>query len=160
MIRLGRESIISNLTFTQTIPRAAQHDETYLHIVANGIKDCRPPVDLDTDDVEGAGIQRANCLVVTPTARRLRYYRMLHFAIPMSQSLRMGYFLIGGDRAAGGSLLGGASFGIGIPTDADAGNVVSIMELIRDYAVAPAIQYIADLVQKDSQYEASGFFGT
>src|ERR1019366_5857995 len=102
------------------------------------------------------GRHRVLLLTMTDYARNHAQLPQVRGALAGDLSLRMGYFLIGGDRAAGGSLLGGASFGIGIPTDADAGNVVSIVELIRDYAVAPAIQYIADLVQKDSQHEASG----
>lgn len=158
MIRLGRGSILSDFTFTEAIPNAAQYGRQYLRAVVKGIQSCEPPVELDVDEVQGAGLSPMECLVVTPTAKRLRYYRTLHFGKPLGASLQVGYYLVGGDRAAGGTLFGGETFGIGRPTDVDVDNVLSIVLLIRDHAVAPAVQEIADLVQNGNR-QPGGFFG-
>jgi hypothetical protein len=158
MIRLGRASIISDCTFMETIPKAAQYSEQYLRAVVKGIQEIEPPVELDLDEVQGAGVPQMECLVVTPTEKRLKHYKSVHFGQPMGGSLQMGYYLIGGDRAQTGSLFGGDTFGIGRPTDADVHKVISIVELIRDYAVAPAVQQIADLIQSGSQRQG-GFLG-
>lgn len=158
MIRLGRESIISDLTLMETVPKAAQYGELYLRTVVKGIQDLEPEVELDLDEVQGPGVTKMECLVVTPTVKRLRHYQSLHFAKPMGGSLQMGYYVTGGDRFNTGSLFGGDTFGIGKPTDADLDNIVSIVKVIRDYAVAPAIQHVADLVQSGGQRQG-GFLG-
>lgn len=156
MIRLGRGSIID--TFIESIPRAGSHADTYLRAVKDGIREFEPPVDLALDDIEGAGVARTFCLIATPTTRRLRFYQTCHFAVPNRSTLQMGYYLIGGDRAAGGVQLGG-NYGIGVATDADAENVRAIVQMIHEYAVMPAIQRIADLVQFRPPDESGGFLG-
>ncbi len=158
MIRLGRDSIMANYTEKELVPRAAQYAREYMATLWDNIQACDPPVTLRIDSVSGGGVSLAQCLVAEPTDKRLRHYKMLHFAEPVNTGLQMGYYLTGGDRAAGGSLIGGTTFGIGLPTDADVTNVESIVKLIRDYAVAPSIQYIVDLVQ-GSGARRGGFAG-
>lgn len=145
MIRLGRESVIVEFSDQLLIPRAAQHARAYLASLWDYIIDLGAPVTLRTDRASGAGIALDECLVVEPTGKRLRFYQTLHYAQPENAALRVGYYLIGGDRAAWGSAFGGETFGIGRPSDADVDNVISIVEMIRDHAVKPAVRDVIDI---------------
>ncbi len=160
MIRLGRESIIGDYTEKELVPRAAQFVREYMAVLWDNIQACDPPVTLRVDQVSGGGVSLAQCLVAEPTDKRLRHYQTIHFAEPVRTGLQMGYYLIGGDRASGGSMFGGETFGIGRPTDADTTNVESIVKLIRDYAVAPSIQHIVSLSHGGASERQAGFAGT
>lgn len=157
LIRLGRESVISGFSQQELVPRAAPHAREYMATLFDNIQACDPPVTMSQDDVTGGGVTLQQCLVVEPADKRLRHYKMLHYAVPQNSALQMGYYVIGGDRAAGGALFGGATFGIGLPTDADAANVEALVRLIRNFAFAPAVQHVVDLLRGAGGARRGGF---
>lgn len=159
MIVLGRESIIVEHSFLEAIPGAKPYGIEYLKKVRRGIQSLGLPVIQDVDEVKGSGVSQRTCLKVTPTDRRLSHYPMLHFGVALGDALQVGYYLVGGDRAAGGDLWTGQTFGIGRPTDADVDNVLLIVQMVLERTVAPAIQEIADMAVGGSQ-RRGGFFGT
>lgn len=159
-MRLGPNSIITEATMIETIPKAATHAETYLRTVSRGIVEHEPPVTLHLEEeVKGpGGLNLRDCLIATPTEKRLRYFQMVHFAKPMGGALQMGFYLLGGERLVPGGEVR-ALLNAGMAKDAEIDAVVSVVSIIRDYAVAPAIQYIADLVQGgDSGAQRQGGF--
>ncbi|MGY1769892.1 hypothetical protein [Blastococcus sp. SYSU D00813] len=144
-------------SFEDLVPRASSLGERYLRSVARGVQDYEPPVTMSIDTMSTGGFraQPVQCLVVEPTQNRLRHYKTAHYAIPSGGSLRVGWHLVGGERA-GGRVIGGISFGG--PSEMDADEVLSIVQLVHSYAVLPAIQELADSVQYGSQ-QSGGFFG-
>jgi hypothetical protein len=154
-ININDASVINS--FEEVIPRAAALDETYLRAVAQGIQTYEPPVTMSLDTMTSGGFraQHIRCLVVEPTQPRLRPFKTAHYAIPSGGSLRVGWHLVGGERA-GGFNIGGFSFGA--PSEMEADEVMSIVQIVQEYAVAPAIQQLADGVQYGPQ-PSGGFFG-
>lgn len=155
MIRLNDLSVVDS--FNEVVPQAAHHGETYLRMVAQGVQECSPPVSMSLDTVKAAramGIPDMQVLVVEPTAKRLRHYKTLHYGSAFGAGLKVGWYLIGGDRA-GGMQVG--VFNVGAATDLDVTEVLSIVQLVHQYAVMPAMQQLADLVVGDQS--SGGFFG-
>lgn len=152
-IRINDASVIES--FDDMIPRAASLGETYLRAVARGVQEYEPPVTMELDFITTGGFRAENiqALVVAPTKNRLRHYKTAHFAIPTGGALRVGWYLVGGEKAGGYG-----SWGIGAVTDMEADEVLSIREMVHTYAVLPAIQEIVNTVQFGSS-QAGGFFG-
>jgi hypothetical protein len=153
-IRINDVSVVNS--FNDTIPDAAAHGVTYLRAVAKGVQECAPPVTMSIDSMITGGFRapQVQCLVVAPTSQRLKYYRTAHFGIASGSGLRVGWYLVGGERAGGRQVAG---FSIGAVTDIEADEVMSITERVHDYAVIPAMQEILNRVQQSQQ--AGGFFG-
>jgi hypothetical protein len=158
MIRINDLSVIES--FNETVPKAAGYGEPYLKAVASGVQELAPPVTLRIDSIAAArklGIPEMQCLVVEPTAKRLRKYVSAHFAIDSGSSLRVGWYQLGGDFA-GGRDLGGLGFvNVGAATDLDVGEIESIYTTVHTYAVLPAIQQLADAAV--GPRADGGFFG-
>lgn len=159
MITIGRGSIITTLSFSDTIPNSAAFDREYLREVRRGVQSLGVPVSLDVDEVKGGGVTTRTCLVVKPTDRRLRHYPTLHYAVKTGNALQVGFYLLGGDRATSGSLIGGQEFGIGVPTAADEANIEALVGAIFHHAVGPAIEAIALRANGGGDQRSGGFFG-
>jgi hypothetical protein len=154
-VRINEVTVLNS--FQDVVPKAAVHRETYLRTVAQAVKDHEPPVSMAIDTLapDGFRASRIQCLVVEPTDPRLRHYRTAHYADPTGASLKVGWYLVGGEHA-GGRQIGVFTFGGATALDAD--EVMSIVEIIHTYAVLPAIAHIADLAQQGSQ-PSGGFLG-
>ncbi|WP_113835909.1 hypothetical protein [Blastococcus sp. TF02-09] len=144
-------------SFEEVVPRAAAHAESYLRAVAQGVQEYEPPVSMAIDTLHSGGFraQQIQCLVVEPTEPRLRPFKTAHYAVPSGGSLRVGWHLVGRERA-GGRQIGILSFGA--PSDLEVDEVMSIVQIVHTYAVVPAIQQLADSVQYGNQ-QSGGFFG-
>lgn len=141
--------------FSDSIPGAADQAETYLKAVAQGVTNAGLPVALQMDKlvmVSGIRVQKVPCLVAEPTEKRLRFYKTAHYAEPSGAMLRLGWYLVGGDRASRRVL------GIGGASERDADIVMQIAESIHIYAVQPAMQQIVD-GRSDGRKGSGGFLG-
>ncbi len=152
-IRINDISVVNS--FNETIPNAAAHGEAYLRAVAKGVQECAPPVSMSIDSMITGAFRapQVRCLVVEPTSQRLRHYKTAHFATASGNGLRVGWYLVGGERAGGRQIAG---FSVGAVTDMDAGEVLSITEQVHTYAVIPAIR---EILGKRQKQQAGGFFG-
>lgn len=150
-VRINDATVLQ--TFSDAIPGAADQMEAYLKAVARGIKDSGVPVTLRMDNLESGGfrVQKTPCLVAEPTEKRLRFYRTAHYAEPSGALLRVGWYLVGGDRADG-------RLGFGAATERDADVVLHIAESIHIYAVQTAMQAIVD-GPSERRSGSGGFFG-
>jgi hypothetical protein len=131
--------------FEELIPNAAGHADGYLRAVVQGVRDQRVPVSADVRPEPLTGGWRApktDCLVLTPTESRLRHFEMLHYAIPIGRSLKVGYYLLGGVKAQG---LGGWAI-LGGSNQMDMDNLQSLVQLIEECAVASAMHEVAGAV--------------
>src|SRR5437660_24250 len=120
--------------FEELIPNAAGHAEAYLRAVVRGVREQEAPVSADIRAENLTGGWRApktDCLVLTPVEPRLRRFEMLHFALPMGRSLKVGYYLLGGVKAkgvGGWAILGGSN-------QMDMDNLQSLVQFIEACAV-------------------------
>jgi hypothetical protein len=152
-IRINGNSVIES--FNDVIPKAAPHGEDYLRAIARGVQEYEPPVTMDIDELIGDrafGQSGWPCLVVIPTNSRLQHYRTAHYGHASGGSLNIGWYLVGGERAAGRQI---GVFNIGAATDLDVEEVMSIVQLVHTYAVMPAIEQIVNLGTGNS----GGFLG-
>lgn len=146
-------------SFSELIVGAAAHDVEYLKTVRKGIDALNLPVERGVDEIAEPGrggfgvVNKRTGLIVTPTAKKLRHYRTVHFADPSASALNVGFVLIGMEKADGIGFMG-----IGAVTDMEVNEVMGIARTIHELAVLPAIQHIADLTQGGSR--RGGFFGT
>lgn len=133
-IRINNASVIH--TYSDTIPHAADRIEDYLRAVADGIKELDAAVSLamDTLATDGFRSSKTPCLAATPTARRQRHFRMAHFAEPSNSMLRVGWYMVGGEKRT--ALVG--------PNQSDFDAAWDTIQAIHIYAVMPAIQGIVD----------------
>ncbi|MGX7681578.1 hypothetical protein ACSMXN_22060 [Jatrophihabitans sp. DSM 45814] len=154
-IRISDGTVLHS--FNETIPRAASHGEKYLRAVANGVQEYEPPVTMSIDFFSSGGFRspQIQCLVVEPTSPRLRHYKAAHYGAPSGASLKVGWYLVGAERAGGRQI---GYFNLGAATDLDVDEVMSIVETVHTYAVLPAIQQIVDLLQHGHQHPG-GFLG-
>lgn len=155
MIRINDLSVISS--FDESIPKAAAHGETYLRAVAKGVQEYEPPVTMRLDTIAAArrmNVPEMQCLVIEPTASRLRRYVTAHYGIASGATLRVGWYLLGGDYAGGRQV---GIFNVGAASDLDVDEVMSIVNIIQDYAVLPAIQQIVSTMS--GAQGTGGFFG-
>jgi hypothetical protein len=154
-IRVNSVSVIDQ--FSEVIPRAKDHGETYLRAVASNIQEYEPPVTMRLDTLTSGGFRAdyQQCLVVEPTSQRLRHYKTAHFATVTGGSLTVGWYLLGGERAEGRQI---GVFTVGAASELDIQEITSIVNLIQTYAVIPAIHKIAQLSQNGS-LPAGGFMG-
>jgi hypothetical protein len=154
-LRVNDATVIHS--FSDTVPHAAAHAETYLRTVARGVQAAEPPVTLALDTLSTGGLRgvSVNCLVVEPTSQRLRHYRTAHFAKPSGGNLSLGWYLLGGERAGGRQI---GIFNVGAVSDLEVDEVMSITEVVHTYAVLPAVQELVDLVQRGSA-PPGGFLG-
>ena len=152
-IRVNDVSSIES--FEEVIPKASHLGDHYLRAVASGIQEYEPPVTMALDEIITGGFRSPNieCLVVQPTKDRIRHYKTAHYAVSVGGSLRVGWHLVGGERAAGIGFLG-----IGAATQNDVDEVLSIVHVIQTYAVLPAIQSLVDSIQYGNR-PSGGFLG-
>jgi hypothetical protein len=144
----------------ELIPNAAENADAYLRAVVQGVRDQQVPVSADIRAESLTGGWRApktDCLVLTPTDPRLRKFEMVHYAMPIGRSLKVGYYLLGGVKAqglGGWAILGGAN-------QMDMDNLESLVQFIEECAIAPAMQEVASVVGVGSGGRPKqGFFGT
>jgi hypothetical protein len=154
-IRINSLSVIDQ--FSEVIPRAKEYGEAYLRTLASSIQEYEPPVTMRLDMLTSGTFraEQQRCLVVEPTSPRLRHYRTAHVATPSGGSLTVGWYLLGGERADGRQI---GIFNVGAASELDVQEIMSIVGLIQDYAVVPAIHRIAQLSQQGS-LPAGGFMG-
>ena len=152
-IRINEVSAIES--FEELIPKAAAHGEAYLRAVAAGVQEYEPPVTMELDEIVTSGFRTPNleCLVVRPTQKRIRPYRTAHYAVPSGGSLRVGWYLVGGEKATGVGFLN-----IGAATDTDVSEVMAIVQTVHTYAVLPAIETIVNQV-RFGPTQTGGFLG-
>lgn len=143
-IRINDASVIHN--FSDLIPSAADHNETYLRAIANRIQQLQLPVRMSVDSLvtDGFRSRKVQCLVVEPAEPRLRHYRSAHYASPSGNGLSVGWYLVGGERAEG---LQVGAFSIGAVSQLDADEVMSIVELAHDHAVLPAVEEVLETLR-------------
>jgi hypothetical protein len=158
MIRINDLSVIES--FNETVPKAAGWGEAYLKAVASGVQELAPPVIMRIDTIAVArrlGTPEMQCLVLTPTSKRIRKYESAHFWADSGSSLRVGWYQLGGDFADGHDVAGLGMLSVGAASDLDVGEVESIYSTVHTYAVLPAVQQLVDAVM--GQQRHGGFFG-
>lgn len=141
--------------FEEVIPRASKHANMYLRTLAGKIQEYEPPVTMDLAEMTSGALRDKpkDCLAVIPTGQRFRHYVAAHYAFPLGGSLRVGWNLVGAERA------GGIGWGIGAITDLEIDELISLTTTIHTYAVLPSIQEIAD-EGNGGGVTAGGFFRT
>jgi hypothetical protein len=143
-IRINDASVVHS--FSDLIPGAAYHGETYLRTIASSIQQLQAPVRMSIDSLvtDGFRSRKVQCLAVEPTEPRLRHYKSAHYASPSGDSLTVGWYLVGGERAAG---LQVGAFSIGAASQLDADEVMSLVELVHGHAVLPAIGEVLETLR-------------
>lgn len=141
--------------FEDVVPRASKLANKYLRTLAGSIQDYEPPVTMDLAEMTSGAFREKpkDCLAVIPTGQRLRHYVAAHYAFPLGGSLRVGWNLVGAERA------GGIGWGFGAITDLEIDELMSLTSTIHTYAVLPTIQEIADEGSGGGGM-SGGFFGT
>lgn len=131
--------------FSENIPAAHEHDETYLRAVAQYAKEAQIPVTADVSEERLGGGFRAETalfLILTPTERRLRRYPSYHYGKAVGTTLNVGWYLLG-KIAAGGfggwAIAGGAS-------QRDMDDLAVLIHVVHDEAVVPAMLEVAAAV--------------
>lgn len=156
MAVLNDASVIDS--FSELIPEASEEGEAYLRTLAKGIQRQAPPVELTVESVSAArsfGTRKLQCLVVTPTNRRHRHYKTLHYATPLGVNLQVGWYFIGRDRADGIGFMG-----IGAVNAHDVSEIQALVQLVHQFAVVPAMQQIAESMGYGASGQTrQGFFG-
>lgn len=154
-IRINEGTVATQ--FTDSLPRSAGYAEEYLRAVARGVQAWEPPVRMSLDILTTGGFRatEVQCLVVEPTAPKLRSYKTAHFATPSGGMLNIGWYLVGAERADGVQF---GPFAVGALSQIDLDEVMSIVETVHTYAVLPAMQYIVDLVRGGTN-QPGGFVG-
>lgn len=128
--------------FSENIPAAHEHAETYLRAIANFATEAQVPVTADVSEERlGGGFRTASSLflVLTPTERRLRRYSSYHYGKPVGTTLNVGWYLVG-KVAAGG--LGGWSIAGGAG-QRDMDDLEVLIHVVHDTAVVPAMHEVA-----------------
>lgn len=146
-------------SFKEVIPRASGLGEQYLRAVAAAVQEHSPPVTMSIEDVPASrsfGTPSLRCLAITPDSKKLKWYRTLHFATPLGSSLNVGWYLLGGDRENGRQF---GAFNFGSISQHEVNEVESIVQLVHQYAVMPAINTIARTAMGGSASPTGGFFG-
>lgn len=142
----------------ELIPDAAAMAEEYLRQIAKLLKAESVPVAMDVVPIKFGGWRdpKVDCLQLLPTEKRLHRFEMLHYAMPIgtSSALRVGYYVLGGIAAQG---LGGYAIAGG-SRQRDGDTLASLIELIDECAVMPAMDFIARKAQGGEK--SGGFFGT
>ena len=156
MIPIHDASVIDQ--FAELVPHAAGKADAYLRAVAKRVQEYEPPVTMDLDYLTTGTFraQKVDCLVVMPDDPRLAAYKTAHYAVASGASLNVGWYLVGGERAAGRQI-GGFSFGGA--TDLDVDRVLAIVQTVHTYAVLPSIQELAAGTRYGGAAQAGGFFG-
>ncbi|MDX6608474.1 MAG: hypothetical protein QOF85_399 [Solirubrobacterales bacterium] len=129
--------------FEEIVPSAAANGDQYLRAIVQGVRFQQLPVAADMrlePLIGGFRASKTDCLILTPTDSRLQRFEMLHYAVPVGQSLRIGWYLLGGVKAKG---LGGWAI-LGGSTQMDMDNLQGLVQLVMECAVVPAVQDIAD----------------
>jgi hypothetical protein len=144
----------------QIVPNAASQVDAYLRAVVRGVREQEMPLTTNVRPERLTGGWRGpqtDCLVLTPTESRLRRFEMLHFGIPMGRNLKVGYYVLGGVKAQG---LGGWGI-LGGTTQPEMDHFQSLVELVEEFALAPAIHEIAaeSGVGPGGNRPKAGFFG-
>jgi hypothetical protein len=144
----------------EIIPNAAGQAEEYLRAVVRGVREQEMPFTADVRAERLTGGWRdpkTDCVVLTPTDSRLRRFEMLHFAIPLGRNLKVGYYVLGGIKAQG---LGGIGL-LGGTTQAEMDHFQSLVQLVEEFALAPAMHEIAAAAGfgPGGNRPKTGFFG-
>jgi hypothetical protein len=128
--------------FEEIVPSAAVSGDQYLRAIVQGVRFQQLPVTADMrlePLIGGFRAPKTDCLILTPTDSRLRRFEMLHYAVPVGQSLRIGWYLLGGVKAKG---LGGWAI-LGGSTQMDMDNLQGLVQLVMECAVVPAARDVA-----------------
>lgn len=156
MAVLNDASVIDS--FSELIPEASKESEAYLRAVAKGIQRQAPPVEMTVEPITAArsfGTRKLQCLVVTPTNRHHRHYKTLHYGTALGVNLQVGWYLIGRDKADGIGFMG-----IGAVSAHDVSEIESLVQLVHQFAVIPAMQQIAESMGYGGTGQPrQGFFG-
>jgi hypothetical protein len=128
--------------FEELVPNAATLADEYLRAIVQGVREQQLPVSADMRReglTGGFRVPKTNCLILTPTDSRLRRFEMLHYGVPIGHSLKVGWYLLGGIKAKG---IGGWAI-LGGSTQMDMDNLESVVRLVMECGVVPAVQGIA-----------------
>ena len=147
--------------FSENIPSAAQHGETYLKAIANYAQQAQLPVAADISEERiGGGFrtERLLFLVLTPAEKRLRRYPSYHYGKPLGTILNVGWYLVGKIAAAG--LGGWAIAGGAMQRDID--DLEALIQAVHEMAVVPAMLEVAAAAgfSPGGNRSHQGFFGT
>jgi hypothetical protein len=131
--------------FSENIPNAHEHPETYLSAIVRYAKEAQVPVTVDISEERlGGGIraERALFLVLTPTEKRLRRYPSYHYGRSVGTTLNVGWYLVG--KIAAGGLGGWAIAGGASQRDMD--DLEALIHVVHDASVVPAMHEVASQV--------------
>jgi hypothetical protein len=144
----------------EIIPNAAGKEDDYLRAVIRGVREQEMPFSADVRSERLTGGWRdpkTDCLVLKPTESGLRRFEMLHFAVPIGRNLKVGYYVLGGVKAQG---LGGIGI-LGGTTQAAMDHFTSLVQVVEEFALAPAMHEIAAAsgFGPGGNRSRTGFFG-
>jgi hypothetical protein len=147
--------------FSENIPGAHQHGESYLKAVAKYANEAQLPVTADISEEKIGGTLRGErllFLVLTPSDKKLRRYPSYHFGKTLGTTLNVGWYLLG-KVASGGlggwSIAGGAS-------NRDMDNLQALIQAVHEMSVVPAMHEVAAAAgfSPGGNRPRQGFFGT
>ena len=146
--------------FSENIPQAHQHAETYLSAIAKYAKEAQVPVGADiTEEQVGGGFrsERALFLVLTPTEKRLRRYPSYHYGRSVGTTLNVGWYLVGkiaSEGLGGWAIAGGA-------TQRDMDDLGTLIRVVHETSVGPAMHEVASAsgFAPGGDRPRQGFFG-
>lgn len=146
--------------FSENIPNAHEHAETYLSAVAKYAKDGSVPVTADISEERVGGIIRAETqlfLILAPVEKRLRRYPSYHYGRAVGTTLNVGWHLIG--KVASGGLGGWAIAGGATQRDMD--DLEVLIRVVHETAVVPAMHETAAAAgfSPGGNRPREGFFG-
>ena len=130
--------------FSENIPAAHEHAETYLRTIANYATEAQIPVTADVSEERLGGGFRAESslfLVLTPTEKRLRRYTSYHYGKPVGTALNVGWYLVG--KIAAGGLGGWAIAGDASQREMD--DLEVLIHVVHDTSVVTAMHEVAAL---------------
>ncbi len=147
--------------FSENIPNAYEHGETYLSAIAKYAKEARVPVTADISEERlGGGFraEKALFLVLTPTEKRLRRYPSYHYGRPVGTTLNVGWYLVG--KIDSGGLGGWAIAGGARQRDMD--DLETLIHVVHDTSVISAMHEVAAAAgfSPGGNRPRQGFFGT
>lgn len=151
MILINDSTVIRS--FDDVLPGIADREEDYLRSLVTITRQSGLPLSLGMDELGGSlrfGSGRTDCLVMTPDNNRLKNYKTAHFVTPFGSNLRLGWYLVGADKATGLGYLG-----IGAASDTDVQETLALTDAIHNMVVMPAMQMVAT-----STGGGRGFFGS
>lgn len=152
-------------SYQTVVPSAGTYSDAYIRGIAESVRQQQLPLAVSTQQA-ATGMLRAamgqtrEFLVLTPTAKNLSDFRILHYGVPSGTNLAVGWYLTGPVRG-----LGSKQFRVPVLNDRDlfdTADLVALLTGVHQFAVLEQLYAIADQVhyaQNRLGSKSTGLFG-